>query len=859
MSRTKRVSFVLMLVVVFMLITILGLTLNKNTAMAESRSTSKRPVAFSYSAEERIKIWAMIEWKDETGEYASGTNKTEVDGIYNEACETGTFRMYITDNVTTNADKAYFDGQYIAGNSTTISFDSHFADNYIEVRDSARKVVKYSYGKSVSLTGLAENQVYYVEVSCGSLELDGEGVAYSLTANFRFKTDGQKPIINGASTSTTGKISATDFVVTATDNGGSGLNGLYVKKPNSSVYEKCVDNTYVVNGDSGTYSFYATDNAGNTSSTYYAILDKTKPTGTVKDINGNMVIDKTNKMIAYTATDIGAGLSHLEYKAPNASNWNRYTSGALVGGTVGTYQFRAVDKAGHTSDITSVLWDNVAPEISVNADGRNVENGAKTNGGTLTVSARDTHSGIKAIYVKKPYASSFVEVLNESDFALDGEYEFYCVDECLNESVHFKVIKDNTPPMLNCANAMFGGVTDGEFTVTVTDAMSNCTLYCKTPNGGFEPCGTSKAIGVNDANGVYAFYAVDELGNRSETKMVELKVATPEVNIMTDNNTNTVTITWTGSYTVTLNGKDYIKGTTVTQEGDYTVVAKDSKGLITTKTFSIGHKYTQKTKVEATCTNSGYTEYECITCKGTYRADYITAKGHSYTSSVEKPTCTEGGRVVYTCSGCGYTYEETSGSAFGHQFTEEDIAPTCTEIGGLKHTCTNCGYAYITDRQYALGHLYMNKVVKNATCTECGERHSECERCGNTYDTEIPACGHKYEITETERKDGSVKRTYTCTECKESYTQELGNQYERVTTYIEYLFEQYVPYMGWVLLATSGIWSIVMGVCIITANKQEDKAKAKRMLINYVIGLVAIFAIVVACPYLVKGFAILVS
>lgn len=63
----------------------------------------------------------------------------------------------------------------------------------------------------------------------------------------------------------------------------------------------------------------------------------------------------------------------------------------------------------------------------------------------------------------------------------------------------------------------------------------------------------------------------------------------------------------------------------------------------------------------------------------------------------------------------------------------------------------------------------------------------------------------------------------------------------------------------WVLLASSGIWSIVIGVMIAIAHKNEEKEKAKKMLINFVIGLVVIAVIVVACPYLIRGIAALVT
>ena len=65
--------------------------------------------------------------------------------------------------------------------------------------------------------------------------------------------------------------------------------------------------------------------------------------------------------------------------------------------------------------------------------------------------------------------------------------------------------------------------------------------------------------------------------------------------------------------------------------------------------------------------------------------------------------------------------------------------------------------------------------------------------------------------------------------CTNTYVQDLGNQYEKVSDYIAFLFEQYAPYMWYVLLGTTGVWSAVMGVMIIVANKNEDKHKARRI------------------------------
>ena len=87
------------------------------------------------------------------------------------------------------------------------------------------------------------------------------------------------------------------------------------------------------------------------------------------------------------------------------------------------------------------------------------------------------------------------------------------------------------------------------------------------------------------------------------------------------------------------------------------------------------------------------------------------------------------------------------------------------------------------------------------------------------------ALGHNYQIVEEKMENGVVKRHYECTVCKEILTQDVGDQYEKVSNYVTYLFEEYSPYMMWVFIATAGVWSIAMGIAIIIANKNEDKAK----------------------------------
>ena len=133
------------------------------------------------------------------------------------------------------------------------------------------------------------------------------------------------------------------------------------------------------------------------------------------------------------------------------------------------------------------------------------------------------------------------------------------------------------------------------------------------------------------------------------------------------------------------------------------------------------------------------------------------------------------------------------------------------------------------------------------------------KKCEKEYYSNIPATGHNYELTGTEEVNGRNVRSYVCTNCGAVTSQDMGDQYGQVSSYVEYLFEQYRPYMWWVLLACAGIWSIVMGVFYGIAQKNEDKEKARKMLKNYIVGLVVIAVILVACPYLVNGIAALIA
>ena len=601
---------------------------------------------------------------------------------------------------------------------------------------------------------------------------------------------------------------------------------IYYKKPSSSIYSSTTATSYSVSAtaaNNGWWYFYATDTVGNTSAVVSIYLDTEKPVGKISSSGATISSGSyTNKAFSYSATDSG-GVKTLQYKTPLSSSWVTY-SGATIATTAtnGWYYFRATDNAGYVSTEQSVYLDTSKPTGTLYAGANVITSGTTTNADYIKFTPYDSGSGIKTVYVKEPNASSYTVGVSGSQYVVSGTYYFYASDNAGNDSNVYSVTLDRSAPTLTCTGASFGTITNKGFTVTATDSGGTATLYYKYENETWKASGNSYTVPVTAKEGKYYFYAVDNLGNTTGTSWVILSTAAPTGRIVKSDTDNSVYFTWTYPYwTATLDGKNYNKDVWINEEGKHTIVRSNALGQSATYNFTIEHSYIAKETVPPTCTEQGFTRYECSECGDSYSADFTQAVGHSYIKTETAATCTESGKRIYSCQVCGY------------EFTENTESPT--------------------------GHSYVSTIMKEANCTKNGARFHVCEKCEDSYTSEIPSRGHSYEITDVKNENGSTQRTYACSVCGDSYTQDLGNQYEHVSSYVEHLFDLYVPYMWWVLLGTTGVWSIAIGIAIIIAKKNEDKEKARKMLVNYVIGLVIIAAIVVACPYLIKGIAALIS
>ena len=545
-----------------------------------------------------------------------------------------------------------------------------------------------------------------------------------------------------------------------------------------------------------------------------------------------------NSSFTVSASDSGSGLSKLYWKLPTSTSYSSTSSASKTissSSANGLYRFYSEDKAGNKSATYYVYLDTVAPTGKFSLkNGNTIESGGSTKE-AFSFTASDGGSGVSKIEYKKPGSSIWESYTSGNVIqATEGQglYSFRATDKSGNTST---------------------------FTITVSDPCASGHTY------------VSKVVAPTCTAGGYTIYTCSICGES-----------------YTGNNTAALghsyqATTTTGSctsggytvYTCTRCGDSYIGNQTSATGHSFSVSVTEptcTSGGFTTytctkcgdsyrdnETAPLGHNYVMET-VSATCTEKGGTLYICTRCGAKYIGNETEALGHTYVTETVAATCEEGGYTLHTCSRCGNSYKDNVTQPLGHNFIKSTQEATCTEYGKIVYICQVCGYERVeSDGIYPTGHNYSNFIVKAATCTEDGERRYVCDKCGDEYTEVIAATGHSYAITDSYSENGKTTRVYTCTVCGDSYAQEMGDQYEEVSSYVEELFEQYRPYMIWVFLGTAAIWSIVMGVFFAIAQKNEEKEKAKKMIVNYVIGLVVIFIILVACPFLVRGIAVLVT
>jgi len=173
---------------------------------------------------------------------------------------------------------------------------------------------------------------------------------------------------------------------------------------------------------------------------------------------------------------------------------------------------------------------------------------------------------------------------------------------------------------------------------------------------------------------------------------------------------------------------------------------------------------------------------------GEYKYYAATGKwdkpGHRYEATIVAPTCTEKGYTKHTCSACGTSYVDTEVAALGHtEVIDAAVAPTCTATGLTEGShCSVCNEVLVAQQTVAkLAHTEAITPAVAPTCTETGLTEGKhCSVCGTVTVAQqiVAALGHSYtgSVTQQPTCTETGVKTYTCTVCGHSYTEEIPVQ-----------------------------------------------------------------------------------
>ena len=287
---------------------------------------------------------------------------------------------------------------------------------------------------------------------------------------------------------------------TASD-GLSGLDALYVMRPNNGSFERYLSGTLFT--AEGMYAFYAVDRAGNKSHTLTITLDRTKPIGTL--YGGEQALESgghTNAAyVKYDASD-ACGIAQMYVKLPSAEAYSVYERDAELTAE-GEYSFYAVDVAGNKSDVLTITVDRQKPVGAIYADG--IKAGDYTNAAHIWFESEET------CFVKKPNEKEFEPYLSGVEYYKPGKYVFYAQSRAGTISEYYTVVIDRTQKPLTLQNVT-EGKTDGDVVITWADGdLEQFAPITKvTVNG--KPYVKDAALYTIDT-GVYEIVCTDAAGN----------------------------------------------------------------------------------------------------------------------------------------------------------------------------------------------------------------------------------------------------------------------------------------------------------------------------------------------------------
>lgn len=321
--------------------------------------------------------------------YTSGTQLTAE----------GTYYFYCTDKsgnssstVSITLDRTAPTGT-LYGGTTTKTSGSYTNASY----------VKYTATDSTSgvnaLYVKMPNSSYYTAYSSGTqLATEGTYSFYSVdkagnqSSVVTITLDVTKPtgkLYGGTSVLSSGDSTNASFVkFVPSDN--IALANIYVKKPNASSYESYTSGTQLT--AEGTYTFYCTDKAGNTSAYYTVKIDRQIPSAQLY-VDGKAISNGSYTNGEYIKFVCG---EDCFVKMPGSTTFTSYVSGTELS-KVGKYTFYGLDDAGNSTGNYTIVIDRTQKTVTLTG-----VSGGKTSGDvkiTWTNGDSNTYAPIKSVTV----------------------------------------------------------------------------------------------------------------------------------------------------------------------------------------------------------------------------------------------------------------------------------------------------------------------------------------------------------------------------------------------------------------------------------------------------------------------------
>lgn len=321
----------------------------------------------------------------------------------------------------------------------------------------------------------------------------------------------------------------------------------------------------------GTYVVTVTDDAQNTTSITFTI-DKTKPKFEGLSSREAHVDGYTVDITDATETTITVQKDHGDF-AP-------ITEGTAIT-EEGTYQLVAVDAAGNKYT-TWVIVDRTEPKIS------GVTNGSYVNK-CDRIYISDRYLNKVTINDETYTRSDFTHNTKNEDFKFEkrvcaeGTYTITATDKKgITRTETFTI--DKTAPVVTLTGKK-KVLEPGHYTYTLQAVIEEEHAYTALLNGKEYVSGTDITAREN-----YTLVVTDVAGNVTTIEFA-IDKDKPKIEGVVDgglyNYDIVPTITDKNLDKVTLNDKDYVVGTPIAEDGEYTIVAKDKAGNKHTVTFTI--------------------------------------------------------------------------------------------------------------------------------------------------------------------------------------------------------------------------------------------------------------------------------